>query len=225
MTPDDPRHGTYAGGRTHRTAGQQPCEPCRRAEARYEQARQLDILNGRPRSLPALGTMRRLQALAALGHTFMRMADALSMTQAGAHHLATRNRGYVRATTAAKVDALYEAWSMTLPSEATTRERKAATYARGVARKHGWAPPLAWDDIDTDHRPLRPAGARRSVVDDAVVLRILGGDWHLAATATPDERTAVTTGWTRSGRSLNDLERLTGWRADRYTDNQGDTAA
>lgn len=225
MTPDDPRHGTYAGGRTHRVAGEKPCEPCRRAEARYEQARQLDILNGQPRSLPALGTMRRLQALATLGHTFARMADAMAMTQSGAHALATRPRAYVRATTAAKVDALYDAWSMTLPPADTARQRKAAAYVRGVAAKRGWAPPLAWDDIDTDRRPLRPAAPRRSVVDDALVLRILGGDWHLAPIATPDERTAVTTSWTRSGRSLNDLERLTGWRANRYTDTQGDTAA
>ncbi len=185
----------------------------------------LDILNGRPRSLPAIGTMRRLQALAALGHTFARIADGLGMSQAGAHHLATRDRAYVRATTAAKVDALYDAWSMTLPPETTSAERKAATYARGVARKHGWAPPLAWDDIDTDPRPLQPTAARRSVVDVAVIDRILGGDWHLASTATVEERVAVTTTWTRRGGSLNDLERLTGWRADRYLDTQGDTAA
>lgn len=48
MTPDDPRHGSYAGGRVHRADNEDLCEPCRRAEARYEQERQLDITHGRP---------------------------------------------------------------------------------------------------------------------------------------------------------------------------------
>lgn len=213
MTPDDPRHGTYAGGRQHRAAGQDVCDPCRRAEARYEQARQLDILAGRPRVVPTIGTRRRLQALVALGHDFARLGEALGMSRAGAHAHATRPKDHVRATTAAKVASLYEAWSMTLPPSTTTAEKKAVSYARTVARRHGWVPPLAWDDIDTDADPVatRPDGLH----DEAVVERILAGQQLPASSITKADRLEVVARWHTTGRPLADLERL-GWKPDRY---------
>lgn len=218
MSPTDPRHGTYAGGRIHRAADQDVCEPCRRAEARYEQARVLDQLSGRPRVLPATGTQRRLQALAALGHTWARMGEALDMTASGAHHLATKNKAYLRATTAAKVNALYEAWSMTLPSETTSVERKNASYARTVARKRSWAPPLAWEGLDIDDPATSPDhGGTDDDVDPVVIERILAGDSTPAHTATPAERHLVVAAWPgRTGRPINDLARLTGWKPERY---------
>jgi hypothetical protein len=173
MLPDDPRHGTYAGGRVHRADHQPVCDPCAYAEARYERARQLDILNGRPAPCRP-GHPPPLQALVALGHSFGRIGEALDMTGAGAWALGTRDRAYVRATTVAKVASLYEAWSMTLPPEITTNERKAAAYARTVATKHGWLPPLAWDDIDHDPEPA--GHPTRDDVDWVVVERILAGD-------------------------------------------------
>jgi hypothetical protein len=212
MLPDDPRHSTYAGGRVHRGDNEEVCEPCRRAEARYEQARLLDRLNGHPRTLPSLGTMRRIQALVALGHSFTRIAEALGdVTPGAAWALAHRMGPDARATTAAKVASLYEAWSMQLPPAATTNQRKAARYARTIATKHGWPPPLAWDDIDNDPAPA--ATVEHLDVDPVVVERILAGD---AVNATTAERRAVVARWPETGRSYADLARLTGWKVERY---------
>lgn len=217
MSPTDPRHGTYAGGRIHRADDEPVCTPCRRAEARYEQERLLDALAGRPRRLHAIGTQRRLQALVALGHTFTRIAEALDMSPSGAHRLATRPRSYVRATTAAKVDALYEAWSMSLPPSNTSTERKAAAYARGIAQKHSWPPPLAWEGIDIDDPNAVPdPGGVDDDIDPVVVQRILAGDPTPAHAATPAERHLVVTAWETTGRPLRALIDLTGWKPERY---------
>lgn len=51
-------------------------------------------------------------------------------------------------------------------------------------------------------------------VDEAVVERILGGDWRLFAN--PAERAEICRRWSESGGSLNELNRLTGWRPSRY---------
>lgn len=214
MLPDDPRHGTYAGGRIHRTDNEDVCDPCRRAEARYEQARRLDILNGRPRSLPALGTRRRLQALVALGHSYTRIGEGLAITPAGAWALGARPRSYVRATTVAKVNSLYEAWSMLLPPTNTSAERKAVAYAHTVAARNGWLPPLAWDDIDHDLEPATTDNPDAATdLDWVVVERFLAGD---VVPTTIGERHAITDAWLDAGRTWSDLERLTGWRHGRY---------
>lgn len=213
MTPEDPRHGTYAGGRAHRDLGQKPCRPCADAEARYQKARELDQLNGRPRMVPSLGYRRRLQALVALGHTFARIADALDITQAAAHYAAHRTNTLMRATTAAKIVVLYEAWSMTLPPETTSIERKNATYARTVARKHHWPRPLAWDDIDRDAAPAS-LQRDRGHVDDVAIARRMDGDRTVRLTKA--EAIELVRRWQAIGRPLNECERTTGLNARRY---------
>ena len=49
--------------------------------------------------------------------------------------------------------------------------------------------------------------------DPVVIDRILAGDFTLAKTATKAERVEVVARWQGA---LNELERATGWRADRY---------
>lgn len=51
LTPDDPRHGTYAGAQAHRREHQEPCEPCRVARAAYyaEKDRKRDAEPPKPR--------------------------------------------------------------------------------------------------------------------------------------------------------------------------------
>lgn len=217
MNHDDPRHGTPAGGRVHREHGEKPCRPCAEAEARYERGRQLDLLLGRPRAISSLGTRRRVQALVAIGHTFSRIGDALDLSQSAANALAHRDGAYMRTSTAARVARLYDAWSMTLPPETTPLERRNAAYARTIARKHGWAPPLAWDDIDNDLYPHLPDDTdppiSRHDVDEVVVYRFLAGE-HLPTTL--GERRAIAEAWVAAGRSLNELARRTGWKVDRY---------
>jgi len=178
VSPDDPRHGTYAGGRIHRKHGQKPCDPCSYAEARYERGRTHDRYNGRPRTIPSNGTTLRLRALFALGHTYARIGAELGFTTEAARRLAAHPPPLIRATTAARITRLYDAWSMTLPPATTRSETKSATYARNLAARKGWLPPLALDDDRLDDPTYTP---RRTVergvtYDHAVVERVLSGE-------------------------------------------------
>lgn len=91
----------------------------------------------------ALGTRRRLTALIALGWPLRYLADRLgrradSLTR-------TLSARHVTRDTAEAAARLYEELSA-LPPPATP----ATEAARRCAQRHGWVPPLAWDDIDTD---------------------------------------------------------------------------
>jgi hypothetical protein len=217
MRPDDPRHGTKSGGRVHRDDNEPVCAPCRRAEARYEQARQLDILNGRPRRVAASGIPLRIQALVTLGHSFARIGAALDMTDKAAWSMAHKPKAYACATTVAKIDALYDAWSMQLPPETTMPERKAAKYARTVAAKHGWLPPLALDDDrldDPTYQPTAPRVTKPTDVDEVAIARRMHGDKTVRIT--PAERLELVRRWVATGRALNEMERITGVHSTRY---------
>lgn len=94
--------------------------------------------------VPAVGTTRRLQALCALGWPVKVLAQRLGDVHPG--HLGEVCRGdryLVMAYTARAVDALYEKLSGTPgPSERV----------RVVARRRGWAPPLAWAQDEVPER-------------------------------------------------------------------------
>jgi hypothetical protein len=81
----------------------------------------------------------------------------------------------VTAGRARQVAALYDDLSMTPPPETNQRERIAASRSRNFARQRGWAPPLAWDDIDNDEAPatVDAPPPREADVDHAVVQRFL----------------------------------------------------
>ena len=118
------------------------------------------------------GTRRRLQALAAIGWN---------------HHEIARRLGYPRwkvnkALEGAYVDirvhddiaALYdELWDQQPPTH-TRAQRVGRSYALTVARRHGWLPPLAWDDIDTDDEPA--VVDEEPVVDEVAIDLALRGE-------------------------------------------------
>lgn len=86
--------------------------------------------------VPALGARRRIRALIALGWTHQLMhahsgvRTAVTLNQAG---------DWITARTHRKVAALYEQLAMTPGPSQASRTR---------ARTYGYAPPLAWNDID-----------------------------------------------------------------------------
>ena len=149
------------------------------------------------------GTRRRLQALAAIGWN---------------HHEIARRLGYPRwkvnkALEGAYVDirvhddiaALYdELWDQQPPTH-TRAQRVGRSYALTAARRHGWLPPLAWDDIDTD--PAPPTAGQEPLRDESASERALAGQ---NVRLTRDERLEATRRGTERGLSLTQLSDLLG---------------
>jgi hypothetical protein len=176
----------------------------------------LDLADGA--RIDSTGTTRRIQALVTLGWSQAKIAHQLGILPSNLTPLVHGRRPVVTAATSRAVAALYDGWSMQLPPETNQRERIAASRARRYAKQRRWAPPLAWDDEAIDNPAARPDRGHRSRpidrVDQAVIDRILAGE---RLHATKAERIAVTAAWQAAGRSLNQLEQLPGWKADRYT--------
>ena len=121
--------------------------------------------NGDTGLTPAHGTIRRIQALMALGHPAPRIAQATGDPTATKITIynALHADQWVTLTTRNLIIRAYEALSMTPGT---------STWSRNHATKRGWAPPLAWDDIDDPtERPrgLRTRGeAQRSAREERV---------------------------------------------------------
>jgi len=108
----------------------------------------LDTLGGKAIIDPA-GTRRRLQGLIACGWTITALSTRLGMTPSNLGRV-VRSDDRVHAGTARKVRDLYdELWDQR-PNEHDHRTRISAARARGMAARHGWLPPLAWNDDEID---------------------------------------------------------------------------
>lgn len=103
--------------------------------------------------LPVWPVARRLQALNALGYTARRMATDLGFTEEVLSDLLGGKRTYVLRPTTNKVAAYYEARHMTPGGN---------TFSVNSARRRGYLPPLAWDDIDDPNEQPRLGRVRRS---------------------------------------------------------------
>ncbi len=125
-----PRHG---GANDYRYGCR--CPDAREADRIYR--KRLRENRHQPAHIPAVGTVRRLQALATIGHTFGSIAAELGVTTQAVERIS--KAALVRRITAARIGNIYDRWSGT-PGPSTICRRRA------VAR--GWAPPLAWDNID-----------------------------------------------------------------------------
>lgn len=135
------------------------------------------------RYVSAIGSARRLQALAVLGHPSRHLAAALGQKDhSTVLDIQTGRVWQVRALTASRISALYDRlWSTPGPSKETTR--------RALAR--GWVGPLAWNDDELDDgyampddRRYEESGARSDedwLADWTATLPEHGGDITLAA--------------------------------------------
>lgn len=103
----------------------------------------------------AIGTIRRVQALAAIGYSPRRVGMMAGLGQPMMSQLMAGKHKRVNVRTAQAVADVFERLAMTPapPSRETT-------YALKRARENGWPPPLAWDDIDA--KGSRPKGVRRA---------------------------------------------------------------
>jgi len=214
MQPDDPRHGTVAGAIAHRRAGVPKCDECKKASADYERRRYCDTYLGKPRKVPAIGSLRRVQALYRIDWPGAELSKRLGVKDRSALNRLFYRSETCTAQTAERIRRLYDELSMIPGPSRVTALR---------AQRSGYAPPFAWDNIDDpDEKPRGHVATTRSRlrahtdVDPARVQRILGGDWALAGEATKAEKREVCRRWCALGGALNDLERLTGWQGNRY---------
>ena len=136
------------------------------------------LARGALMQVPALGTTRRLRALYALGWTSTDLAPLLGVGHARVGHLASERQEKVHRVTAAKVAEVYDRLSMTVPQDPdvlpSPRHCRVHDRQRRMAARRGWAPPLAWDDIDDpDETPTdwRYQAADRADVFAELVLR------------------------------------------------------
>lgn len=176
MKSDDKRHGTNAGYLMHQRTDKNACDDCRAAHVRYEKRRIHDNYKGQPRLIDVTGTRRRLQALVALGWTYRAIGERAGISLSGVHKAINRYT-VIRREVAAKYAAVYDELSMTLPPMDTRQQKRDANYARTVARKNGYLPPLVWDDATIDDPDAKPHGAGYVAPDRATRLADLD-DMH-----------------------------------------------
>ena len=150
-----------------------PCATVHERTARRVLAVGIDQVRDGTR-VDALGTRRRVQALVACGWSLPLVAEVAGIDTQVMHRL--DDATHVEARTARAVAAAYdELWNVAPPA-ATRWERGSIARARNVARKRGYAPPLAWDDID-DPACVPDVGETSRGVDlDEWMHLVRGGD-------------------------------------------------
>lgn len=106
------------------------------------------------RYVPLLGSQRRLQALMAIGHTSRSLSAHLGLRDHSTVLDITAGKlGSVRASTADSIRAMFDAlWDKPGGSYRTA----------AIARRKGWAPPLAWEDDAIDNPDAVPDGVRKA---------------------------------------------------------------
>lgn len=127
------------------------------------------ILAVEPAMVLAVGTTRRLQALACAGHSLTVIADATGVSRDWVSRVRAGQPERVSAVFAADVARVFAEMVM-VPGGS----RRSVTHAA----RQGWAPALAWDDIDHDPGPVEGWDAFRGGIPptdphvEAEVLRL-----------------------------------------------------
>lgn len=130
-----------------------------------------------------IGSVRRIQALLALGWTGVEIAERAGRPKEWAMRILHFER--IEEASRRQVEAVYDELSMTVPSG------RYANHTRRWAAAKGWMPPLAWDD-DTIDDPaatpqLKQRHTARGMDELAVHVAVNGGSVHLI----PEERREV----------------------------------
>lgn len=124
--------------------------------------------------IPNVGTMRRLQALAAIGYSYNLIGEYLGGVEASnIWKYITGHQKTVSTDFARRVEKVFH--------ELQLHPRLGSDYATRRARAHavskGWAPPLAWDEGAIDDpmaKPVKFKGRTKASLDDIDHLRSLG---------------------------------------------------
>ena len=196
MNADDLRHGSHRG---YVVGCREEC--CVRAHRLYMK---LYRMGRKPRLVSPVGTVRRIQALQALGWSAREIGARVGRSDNWVHMIVRSPN--VTTTTADLVAKAYDELSMVVPIG------RYHTRCRNHARRLGYLPPLAWDDIDRDPEP--PAALYSGPdIDPVVVMRLLEGCRVKANAAEREEALAQ---WRADGGSEREFCRLHGFKAGRY---------
>ena len=207
MSPDDPRHGTTAGYAQHYKDDERPCRACYLAAQRMRKRNRYLAFVGEPATVPALGLVRRIQALEALGWPLTAVARESGVPEKTLRNPFHRGESVTRATFDA-VAAAYERMCMTVPPQTGYYKR-----AADRARRLGYAAPLAWDNIDDPDEQPQVTPRDPHQIDEAVVELLVAGT---RIPSTRAEKEAAMARWLASGRSEAALCSIHGWRPGRY---------
>ena len=185
---------------------------CRPIASRYTEMWRLRKLRGVEVMADAAPTVRKVRALQALGWTEVKLARRLGMSQQSLNNMLRRGR--IKVTSAQRIDALYARLSMVVPPD-----DRYARESRARAAANGWAPPLAWGDIEVgvlaeQGRDGVPYSRDRLDLDE-VELAISRRDFT-SRRLSPRERSEIMRRWKSFGYSEKSLCELSGWREGRY---------
>jgi hypothetical protein len=158
---------------------------------------------------------RKLQALVALGWSMSELGRRLGHEWSRNAIPIIKAERRLTVATAKKAEALYEQLSMTLPPESTKHERVTAARARNFARRHDWVPPLELED-DSDDNAETTDTVDGSDLDEQAIWRREHGDKSVRLTEA--EIAELVRRWKASGRSLQEMKRVTGVGAQRARD-------
>lgn len=113
--------------------------------------------------VPAVGTVRRLQALAVIGYSGNRLAKLLHKSPKRVHKLLSGDgAGQVTARLDSAARALFDQLWNRPPVAVDSDTRRSITEAINHAAARNWAPPMAWDEGALDDPNARPHGIRRA---------------------------------------------------------------
>lgn len=164
----------------------------RAAATRYtKQWRLHKLRTGEPMSVPIWRFQRRLQALQALGWSKVVIAEHAGIVPQALYE-SDKHAAFVTRRRFDQIDATYRALSMRLPPTDTTGQAVSVGKVLASARRNGWLPPLAWEDIDDpDERPDMSQGALTTAE------RLAELEWLIGA-GVPEEQALQQLGWSRS---------------------------
>lgn len=179
----------------------------------------IDLVRGGT-SVPSLGARRRVEALMCLGYSQSFQAEYIGW-QATNFSLMLKRKTITADTHRAIVEMFDELQMIRRKSE-DHYEKIGIARTLNTAKRLGYAPPMAWDDIDNDEAPVEVA-IDNELLDTVKVDLLLAGD---KVVFTKRERGLAIQELHRRGVSFNDIDNLLGYSgyANKYIQRQKQAA-
>jgi lambda repressor-like predicted transcriptional regulator len=164
--------------------------------------------------VPVDPSLRKVQALARLGHTRASVAAEMGVSPSSLTN--TLKREMIKGRTEVIIEEVFQRLQMVVPPDTPITRR-----TRREAERAGWLPPLAYDDIHNNVVAKVPSGSgfsRKRLDLDLVDYVMQCHDFSVRLS--PIEKAHVVRRWVRNGRSERSLCQITGWREGRYRLNE-----